>query len=199
MESSNLEHQSIILWKSFLEGNDDAYIRLYTMYANKLFTFGMHFSANRELVKDCTQDVFTKLYAERSKLKPVENVKVYLYTAMKNTLFNLFKKEKQHYHIDTIEPVFQIDFSPETRLIETERLYEQKKKIARMMEIVTPRQREVLFYRYVEELSYEEICVLMQMNYQSVRNLLHRTIQKIRVTISDSVIPMIGFLFFFFP
>lgn len=179
----NEQHK--ILWNSFLKGDDAAYAELYNLYMNKLFVFGMHFTSNREQVKDCTQDVFIKIYAGRHKLKPVENVKVYLYTAMKNTLFNLFKKEVEHFHIDTIEPVFELEYPAEHQIIETEKLAIQKKEIAAIMQTVTPRQREVLYYRYVEELSYEEICKLMQMNYQSVRNLLHRTILKIRDKINN--------------
>jgi RNA polymerase sigma factor (sigma-70 family) len=99
-------------------------------------------------------------------------------------LFNTFKKEIEHYQIDTIEPVFCIQLSAETQVLESEQLYEQKMRIARMMENLTPRQREVLYYRFVEELPYEELCKLMQMNYQSVRNLLHRTILKIRSTVA---------------
>lgn len=168
------------LWLLFLKGDENAYSELYTIYANSLFAYGMHFTSNKELVKDCVQDVFIKLFTNRRRLKPLENVKVYLLITMKNTLFNLFKKEVIHYHIDTIEPVFQIEYPAEQKMIEEERLYEQKRKIDRLMEVITPRQKEVLYYRYVEELSYEEICKLMKMNYQSVRNLLYRTMCSIR-------------------
>lgn len=188
--------QSVIIWDQFLAGDDEAYSILYTEYVNQLFLYGMHFTSNRELVKDCVQDLFIKIYANRTKLNSVDNVKVYLYTAMKNTLFNLFKKEVPYYHIDSIEPVFHVEYSIESKLIETEYLYEQKKRIAQMMEMVTPRQREILYYRYVEELSYEEICKLMQMNYQSVRNLIHRTILKIRRTVDDFPILTLFILLF---
>jgi RNA polymerase sigma factor (sigma-70 family) len=168
------------LWNSFLSGDDKAFGLLYDTYLNQLYAYGLLFTSNRELVKDCVQDLFVKLYVNRKRLQPVENIKVYLYHSMKNTLFNLFKKEVEHYQIDSIEPVFCIELSAEARLIESEQLCEQKKRIARMMEHLTPRQREVLYYRFAEELSYDEICRLMQMNYQSVRNLLHRTVLKIR-------------------
>lgn len=168
------------LWLLFLEGDEESYSELYTIYVNILFAYGMHFTSNRELVKDCVQDVFIKLYINRSKLKPVENVKVYLFTIMKNALINLFRKEVEHLHIDTIEPAFHIEFPVEHQIIEQEYLSEQKKKLEGFMKRITSRQKEVLYYRYVEELSFEDICKLMQMNYQSVRNLLHRTISSIR-------------------
>ncbi|MDR0757828.1 MAG: RNA polymerase sigma factor [Tannerella sp.] len=174
------ENNNKALWNSFLSGDDTAFGLLYDTYLNRLYAYGLHFTSNRELVKDCVQDLFVKLYVNRKRLKPVDNVKVYLYQSMKNTLFNLFKKEVEHYQIDSIEPVFCIELSAEAQLIESEQLYEQKKRIARMMEHLTPRQREALYYRFAEELSYEEICRLMKMNYQSVRNLIHRSVLKIR-------------------
>ena len=43
--------------------------------------------------------------------------------------------------------------------------------IKRMMKILTPRQREVIYYRFIEELSYDDICQIMGLNYQSAYNL----------------------------
>ncbi|MDR3252772.1 MAG: RNA polymerase sigma factor [Tannerella sp.] len=180
----NEEHKE--LWLKFIAGDDGAYASLYRCYVNKLFVFGCRFTSNEELVKDCVQDLFVKFYATRKRLPKVENVKVYLFNSMKNMLFNLFKKELPYYQIDTIEPVFYTEFNGETRIIQAETLSEQKESIRKMMENITPRQREVLYYRFVEEMSYEEICELMKMNYQSVRNLIHRTLLKIRSTAKDN-------------
>ncbi|MDR3262206.1 MAG: RNA polymerase sigma factor [Tannerella sp.] len=168
------------LWNEFISGNDDSFRAIYNHYVNQLFIYGTHFTYDEEMVKDCVQDLFAKLYANRKRLVPVEKVRLYLYSALKNMLFNQFKKESRHYQIDTIEPVFFIEPSKEDELIESERLHEQKRQVARFMEQITPRQREVLYYRFVKEHSYDEICDLMQMNYQSVRNLLHRTLSKLR-------------------
>ncbi len=46
------------------------------------------------------------------------------------------------------------------------------------MKILTPRQREVIYYRFIEELSYDDICQIMGLNYQSAYNLLQRSLQK---------------------
>lgn len=177
------------LWFLFLEGDENAYSELYTIYVNTLFDYGMRFITNRELVKDCVQDVFIKLYVNRVKLRPVENVKVYLFIIMRNTLFNLLKKEVEYSSIDVIEHISHIEYPAEQQMIEKEQLCEQEKKVERIMKMITPRQREVLYYRYVEELALRDICILMQMNYQSVRNLLHRTISNIRSNMPSAVDP----------
>lgn len=177
------------LWNSFLTGDNEAFGLLYTMYVNQLYDYGLHFTSDSERVKDCVQDLFVKLYATRKRLPAVENVRVYLYHSLKNILFNTLKKDADYDRIDALDPIFHVELSAESQLIETEQLteqlYERKKRIARMMRNLTPRQQEALYYRFAEELSYEEICRLMQMNYQSVRNLIHRTILKIRNTAAD--------------
>lgn len=184
------------LWMNFISGDDNAYSLLYKTFANEMFNFGLHFTPSRDTVKDCIQDVFIKIYGNRRKLTPVKNVRVYLYTSLKHSLFDTFRKDMDHYQIDTIEPVFCADYSTEMDLIEIETLSTQRKLIARMMETVTPRQREVLYYRYEEELSYEEIGELMQMNYQSVRNLIHRSILKLRASFPEfSTLSLLSFLF----
>ncbi|MDR1097957.1 MAG: RNA polymerase sigma factor [Tannerella sp.] len=181
MDKQNEKH-SRELWIRFLTGDDEAFGLLYTAHVNRLYDYGLHFTSDSELVKDCVQDLFVKLYANRKRLPTVENVRIYLYHALKNMLFNMLKKKIDYYQIDAVEPVFHVDLSAETLLIESEEQYEQKQRIARMMENLTSRQQEILYYRFVEELPYEEIGQLMHMNYQSVRNLFHRTVLKIRST-----------------
>lgn len=177
------------LWKRFIGGDDKAYAELYNLYIDDLFAYGMHFTPDRESVKDCIQEVFISLYNNRSKQKKVENIKCYLFTSLKNELFDLFKKSIEYYQIETIEPVFNVGYSVEDMFVKTETDQYNIAKVKEVLQSLTPRQNEVLYYRYVEEMSYDEIGELMQMNYQSVRNLIHRSIQKAR-----EVVPRYVFL-----
>lgn len=171
-----------LLWEKILSGDDYAYSCLYRKYVEELFSYGMRFTSDRELVKDCIQDVFVKIYSNRSNLNSTDNVQLYLYIALKNTLFNVFEKDKSLYHIDTIEPVFTVEYTIEDELIANEYQQEQQHKINFILESLTPRQKEVMFYRYVKGLTLNEICDIMQMNYQSVQNLIQRSIKKIHAT-----------------
>ena len=172
------------LWNNFLSGDDKAYASIYKEYVSLMFSYGMYFTSDRELVKDCIQDIFVKLYTNRSRLSQIENIKLYLYIALKNTLFNVFQKDKQLYQNDTVEPVFSVEYTIEDRIIEDEEQAEKKETMMHLLELLTERQREVIHYRYVEELNITEISEIMKMNYQSVQNLLQRSIKKIQQTLS---------------
>lgn len=184
IDSSNiLNDQS--LWDNFLSGDDKAYEHIYKKYVGDLFSYGMRFTSDRELLKDCMQDVFIKIYSNRSNLGQTTNIKLYLFMALKNTLFNVFQKDKSSYHIDTVEPVFTTEYSIEDRLIEDEQEEERKGKMKQILETLTPRQREVIYYRYVENMKIDEICKIMDMNYQSVQNLIQRSIKRVKNTFPE--------------
>lgn len=175
------------LWIRFLGGDDKAYTQIYNLYADDLFAYGMHFTSDRESVKDCIQEIFISTYKNRSKQKMVENVKYYLFSSLKYELFDLFKKSVEYYQIETIEPVFHTVYSVEDMFVQAETDQYNKAKVKEILQSLTPRQHEVIYYRYVEEMSYDEIGQLMHMNYQSVRNLLHRSIQKARELVPDYI------------
>jgi len=56
----------------------------------------------------------------------------------------------------------------------------QTTHLTRLMDHLTRRQRQAITLYYLEERKYEEICHIMQMNYHSVRNLMHRGMLKLR-------------------
>lgn len=66
-----------------------------------------------------------------------------------------------------------------------------QKTIRTVLSLLTDRQREIIYYRYIEELSIEEIAVLTGMNYQSVQNTIQRSLKRIRESL-----PLIIIFFF---
>lgn len=178
--------EDILHWKKFLSGDDKSYAYFYQKYVRILFSYGMRFTLDKELIKDCIQDVFVKLYSNRSKLKHINKIQVYLFISLKNKLYTVFQKDRINYQIDTIEPVFCIDYTAEERMIAEEQEQEEQKKLNRILDSLTPRQKEVVYYRYVQGMELDEICKLMDVNYQSLQNLIQRSIQKIRKTFDET-------------
>lgn len=191
-------HTDEALWSNFLRGNEKAYASIYKQYAPQVYSYGMRFTSDKELVKDCMHDVFVKIYQNRRNLAPVSNIKFYLFTAMKSRLFNVFRKDEELYHNDTVEPVFVVNYTIEQEIIFMEEQRYTREKVKQMLDSLTPRQKEVIYYRYIENLSYEEIGEIMKMNYQSIHNLIQRSIKKLRTTYASSFIYFSYLLLFTF-
>ena len=174
------QDESYIKWKLFLEGDDQAYSWIYTHYIQVLYNYGLQITPDSEIVKDCIQDVFVKIYKAKKKLTVPQNPNVYLMIALKNNIYNTFNQERlqKNYAFSLYQTEEQLTVKNE--FIDQEARHEEMNNIKRMMKILTPRQREVIYYRFIEELSYDDICQIMGLNYQSAYNLLQRSLQKIR-------------------
>lgn len=174
------QDESYIKWKLFLEGDDQAYSWIYTHYIQVLYNYGLQITPDSEIVKDCIQEVFVKIYKAKKKLTVPQNPKVYLMIALKNNIYNTFNQERlqKNYAFSLYQTEEQLTVKNE--FIDQEARHEEMNNIKRMMKILTPRQREVIYYRFIEELSYDDICQIMGLNYQSAYNLLQRSLQKIR-------------------
>ena len=175
-----------IIWENFLCGDDEAYTYIYREYSQALYAYGMHFTSDKGLVEDCIQDVFIKIFQNRRHLQSTDNIKQYLFIALKNKLFNIFRKDIKYSQIDSLEHVFAAEYTIEDEIIENEREQFLNEKMIRMLEVLSPRQKEIIYYRFVEGLSYEEICQIMDMNYQSTQNLIQRSLKKLRTTFSQA-------------
>ena len=175
----NCSKSENILWKSFRNGDNDSFELIYKNYADILFRYGIQFTSNESLVKDAIHDVYVKLYNDRLRLKTEVNIKFYLFTCLKNHLYNLLKRELFFDKVDLEEGEY-LDPCAEEQVTVTLNQKELQQTVRKVLSMLTDRQREIIYYRYMEELSIAEIAILMDMNYQSVQNSIQRSIKKIR-------------------
>ena len=169
------------LLTEFSKGSDAAFAELYEMYVQPLYTYGLRMTHNEELLKDCIQEVFLKVYSKRSEQTDIKNFASYLVISMKNRLLDAFRH--QSFCSDNEVECYagraaDCDVEQGYLLIEDELM--QFQQVAALMQCLTPRQREAITLYYLEGRKYPEVCERMQMNYHSVRNLMHRGMLKLR-------------------
>ena len=170
-----------VLWQKFLDGDLSSLDRLYSKYIRVLFEYGTQFTVDRELVKDCIQDLFVKIYETGTRQHHVENISVYLRIGLKNRIMNSLKRDKIHSRYINESAFTEIDdFTAEQHLEWLEEEQYNRNKVEAMLKQLTPQQKKVVQYRYIEGLKLEEISDLLQINYQSVQNILQRAMKKIK-------------------
>ena len=178
MEQTN--HSTDTLLASFQAGNMAASSQLYNLHLNVLFNYGLKLTIDKELLKDCIHDIFVKLYTKKDELGTIDNLRSYLFISLKNKLCDELRRRM--YMSDTA--VEEVSISTPTD-VEDDYMEEEQRKnefslVRRLLDQLSPRQREALTLYYIEEKKYEDICEIMNMNYQSVRNLMHRGLTKLR-------------------
>ena len=178
MEQTNNSTDTLLA--SFQAGNMAAFSQLYNLHINVLFNYGLKLTIDKELLKDCIHDIFVKLYTKKEELGTIDNLKSYLFISLKNKLCDELRKRM--YMSDTaIEDVNAVaPTDVEDDYMEEEQRKNEFSLVKRLLDQLSPRQREALTLYYIEEKKYEDICEIMNMNYQSVRNLMHRGLTKLR-------------------
>ncbi|MDR0574041.1 MAG: sigma-70 family RNA polymerase sigma factor [Tannerella sp.] len=169
----------IEIWDRFRSGNNDAFSVLYETFLDILFRYGMKFVLNEDVVKDCIQDLFIKLYNNRTSLAPIANPKLYLLLSLKNMIIDVISRDKRVTYVAPEDLPFIASYQYLIDQDDTED-EEIKEKFEQVIRILNPRQKEAIYLRFQLDLSYDEISRLLGVNYQSARNLIHRSILKIR-------------------
>ena len=97
------------LWESCLTGDKEAFKEIYCRFYSLLYNYGSKLVSDKDLVKDCIQDIFIKLIQNYPSLSPTPNVKGYLIKALRNKLYDALEKEKPTDDITLYEEVFITD------------------------------------------------------------------------------------------
>ncbi|MDR7132118.1 RNA polymerase sigma factor (sigma-70 family) [Algoriphagus sp. 4150] len=172
------------LWQSLVKGNDLAFSNLYQRFSNLLFNYGMHFCYNRELVKDCIQELFTTIWNRRESLSEVDSVKYYLFKSFRNLLIrNINRDRKLFTDLDEGQEPIAFESSIEDDFVYLDYMKENERKVANALAKISKRQREILVLKYFNNLSYSEIADLMSITPASAHNLLSKALQCMRVVI----------------
>jgi len=177
------------------KGNRAAWDESYRIWFRKLFNYGRKFSADEGLIEDVIQDIFVALWQQGD--SRVRSLDGYLFTSFRNNLLRKISLNRQRgaellngdYH-------FELELAPDQQLISNERRDENARKIARAVAELTARQREFIFLRFYQQLSYEEISAVMDISVKAVYKLAARAIQLLRRELESEPFMLIATLLF---
>ena len=187
MEKDNQNYTA--QWLLFKNGNKEAFSELYQWHIKSLLAYGAKLCDDDELLKDNIQDLFIELWNGRANLANVENEKFYLIKSLRYKLIRVEKKRQLHISTDSIsdENIYKrIEVSVESEIIEKETRNSQINTVRKAINILSKRQQEVIQLRFYQGFTNEQIAELMQMNYQSVSNLIYSSLCRIKKNLSSS-------------
>jgi RNA polymerase sigma factor (sigma-70 family) len=169
------------LIKRLQEGDEAALASLMRMYYDNLYHYASRFTKDKELIKDCIQEVFISLWQRRESIGGIISPKYYLLRAIKNkTLKALHKNLSEISSPGFEEYEFLYEFSIEKIIIERQISEEKARKLRTTLSLLSKRQQEIIYLKYYQYLDQGQIADLMNISRQSVYNLLHEAIQKLR-------------------
>ncbi len=172
----------INLWKAFKKGDQNAFHTIYLQHYNSLYHYSLKVTQSKVVTEDCLQNLFVNLWSNRKNLSDVSCIKPYLFKALRRDLKRISysaettkNKEILLSHLAT-GPTF----SQEDMVVEDETKQYVKEQMTETLNRLPNRQREVIYLKYYEDLSYKEIAQIMGIHYQSVINLLFKAMTQLK-------------------
>ncbi len=158
----------------------------YNEYLDTLYSYALHLGFDDPTAMDAIHDVFYKLCTHHSSLNEISNLKSYLFRSLRNRLIDIRRTNRENTiplalqdEIQDILP-FQLHATIEDELIMKEDAEEIRQKVENVLNRLTNRQREIIYLRYIQEQSYEEIAEIMHISVESGRNLISKTLTKLK-------------------
>lgn len=171
----------IALWNQLRLGDEEAFSSLFERYYSTLVNYGKTLMTGEDRVKDCVQDVFVDIWTYRYKLNEALVVKAYLLSSVRKRISRLHQREHIFSNIKNIDSLeFLFDFSIEDRLIADETTAKKVEQLNKSINQLSDRQKEAIYLRYHQGLTVDQAADVLNLNYQSTKNLLHRAILQLR-------------------
>src|SRR5918992_2757996 len=179
------------------QGDGDAFATLYTRYEKRAYNLCLRILGSEDDAADATQEAFVNVLRRLPKLEGRELAfGSYVFTSARNACYDLIERRRRTEPSEDIPeyatPVGAavggggMGFEPGDPEDDPERnvLLEARTEEIRSANLTLPeRQREVLALRELEGLSYDEIAEIMEMNRNSVAQLISRA----RINLRDAL------------
>jgi RNA polymerase sigma-70 factor (ECF subfamily) len=192
-KSGSISKPDLYLSQQLAAGGDqEAYKEIYYHYFKKLCLFAQAIVKVRESAEEIAEDVFIKIWQHKEKLAGINNLRVYLYTATKNTALNYLSAKAR---ANIVEPFDHINIelsktmeTPEQIIISDEML----DRIQRVVEHLPPRCKMIFKLVREDGLRYKEVAEILNISVHTIDIQMAIAIRKILLSLrpdEDWLIP----------
>jgi RNA polymerase sigma factor (sigma-70 family) len=184
MRAFSLVADETKIWRRLLNGDQDALAFFYEKYADLLLKYGLSVNYNREVVRDAVQELFIQIWNRRENLTVPDSVKYYLMVSLRRMILKDVRTALLA--TDTFSDD-SFSYRYHERHFAEEKEEDLHCKLQEALRLLPARQQEVIFLRFFEKLSYEEITSVTGLDYQILRNTIYRAIKTLRQVLVEKM------------
>lgn len=154
--------------------NDEQKERIYLEYHKKVLGYLSSKLFNKSEAEDIASDIFVKVYENFDKYDEKKaSISTWIYTITKNTLTDYFRTHKQ---FEEMPDIPDESISVEDKICNDDML----DKLAKALETLRGRERELIILRYYENKSLKEIADYLNISYSYAKIMQNKAMDKLR-------------------
>ena len=167
--------------------SEEYFESIYQHYKKKALNTSLNIVQNLSDAEEIMQDVFVEFYFKRVEFRGEASIGTWIYRITVNKSLDLLKKKKRQKHFAWFTSLFdpssgkELHVSPDFQhpgvIMENE---ESTMLLFKNIEKLPEKQKTALILSVMEQLSYDEISLIMETTVSSVESLLFRARQNLR-------------------
>lgn len=169
--SESFSLQQIV--RNISQGDENSFEELFRLFSKKIYNISKKLSLNHEEAEEIVQEVFLYIWKNRQKLDPDLSLNAYMIAIIRSLIIKKNRKDArffafQQYQIPLIES--HSSHSPQDDLI-----YSEFHRLSMdIIEKLPPAQKQAFKMKHLENRSYEEIAVKLNVSQRTVENQVFR-------------------------
>jgi len=168
--------------------DEKAFKELFDTYTEPLLNFAYRFVKDNQIAEDIVQGVFVKIWINREKLESVSSIKSYLYSAVRNSVFQYLRHEKvKQKSKTTIQSLNTINYSPEQEIQDKELSI----IIKNIIEELPEKCQNIFKMNRFDGLSYSEIAEVENISVNTVKTQMGRAYKFLRKRLTPLITSII--------
>jgi RNA polymerase sigma factor (sigma-70 family) len=151
---------------------------LFERYNRPLYAFFYHMTHKREASEDLVQNVFYRMLKYKHTFTGEGEFKTWMYHLARNVLNDSHKQNKSAGHLDISELADFVEGG--SRADQSYETQQQNELLHQAIESLNPDHREVLILSRFQELKYDEIAKILNVNEGTVKVRVHRALGELK-------------------
>lgn len=173
------------LLKMIAKGDENAFRELYDQYFTRLSAYVYKLCKSTSITEDVLQEVFMKIWVNRSENTRIESPEAYILSIAKNTTIDWLRKLSRQTNLvaDLAAQVAECGNEAENKMS----LESLEKTIASALSQLSSQKQQVFQLSKIAGISHDEIAHELHLSKSTVKNHLSETLKHIRRQIQPGV------------
>jgi RNA polymerase sigma factor, sigma-70 family len=180
-------------WANIETGDIKAYSEAYVFYYKKLYNYGRKFTQDISMIEDSVNEVFIMIWTNRQKLPAIRSPHSYIFASFRNNIFKKLKADKTICSLESAGET-EIEFSIDTIIAKREADAARQLSVHKALAQLTTRQKEAIFLRFYEGLSYEEVAGIMNISVKATYKIMARALKDLKNILGISLFALLTLL-----
>lgn len=175
-------------------GSETAFEKLYFLFSEKIYHVSRRMNLSHEDAEGVVQEVFLKIWKNRTKLDPSLSINAYLIAIVRSLVIKKVKRDARFFAFRKYQIPILSQFSgadPEDELI----FAEFDKLSSDVIHQLPPGQQAVFRLRYVDNLSVAEIAEQLNLSKRTVENQVFRSTRFVKEKLAKLKIISMSLMF----